>query len=475
MSAMNKVIDTLQAAIAQSGLTDGMTVSFHHHLRNGDNLVNLVFDTIADMGIKDLNLNISSLFDVHEPLVRHIKSGVITGIETAYISSKVGRELSRGILPKPVIFRTHGGRAGDIMTGRSRIDVAFIGAPAADERGNLSGRTGKSACGGMGYAVADAMMAGKVIAITDNLVPHPLANASVSEANVDFVVCVDSIGDPQGIVSGTTKITRSPVRLKIAELAAQCIEVSGLLEDGFSLLTGAGGISLAVAKILGETMQAKGIRGSYATGGMTSYIVDMLENGCFEALADVQCFDLRAVESLRTDPRHFEITAEQYASPYAKSAYVDDLSVAVLGATEMDLDFNVNVHTDSRGMIMGGSGGHTDASAGAKMTMIVSPLLRNRIPLIRPHVTCVSTPGHLVDVLVTQFGVTVNPARGDLKQKFTDAGLKVIDMDALFAIEQRYIGSAKFENANRANPVIAKVLYRDGTLLDEIHAVCEEV
>ena len=71
---------------------------------------------------------------------------------------------------------------------------------------------------------------------------------------------------------------------------------------------------------------------------------------------DVQCFDLKAAASIRDNPNHCEVGAAQYASAGAKSSIMDSLDVAVLGATEIDTSFNINVHTDSNGSIMGGSG-----------------------------------------------------------------------------------------------------------------------
>ena len=44
---MNKQVSTLDEAIRLSGLKNGMTVSFHHHLRNGDYVLNMVMDRIA--------------------------------------------------------------------------------------------------------------------------------------------------------------------------------------------------------------------------------------------------------------------------------------------------------------------------------------------------------------------------------------------------------------------------------------------
>lgn len=466
---MSKIIASIKEAIQQSGLSDGMTISFHHHLRNGDMVAVMVLDAIAELGIRDINVNISSVFDTHGPMIEHIQNGVITGIETDYMGGVVGRAVSEGILNKPVTFRTHGGRPSDIISGKSPIDVAFIAAPAADCMGNCTGKVGKSACGSLGYAFADAMYAKTSIVITDNLVDYPLMDYSIAENYIDYVVCVDKIGEPSGIVSGTTKITKDPVGLVIADYAARAIEASGLLKDGFSFQTGAGGASLAAAKYLKDIMMKQGVKGSYGLGGITSYMVDMLNSGCFEALYDVQCFDLDAVRSIRENPKHMEVTAAHYASPTAKSSAVDSLDVVILGATEIDTQFNVNVHTDSNGYIMGGSGGHSDTAAGAKMAMIVAPLSRARLPIVVDQVLCKSTPGDTIDVLVTQCGIAVNPRRGELAERFRQAGLPVRDICELKDMAQGLNGTPK--KPQLSDQVVANVLYRDGTLLDTIHGV----
>ncbi|MBQ4115941.1 MAG: citrate lyase subunit alpha, partial [Clostridia bacterium] len=301
---MSKLVKSIKEVVELVGLKDGMTVSFHHHLRNGDYVLNMVMAEIAAKGLRDINVNASSLFDTHAPILEHISNGVVTGIAADYIGAGVGRAVSEGILEKPVQFYTHGGRASNIALGRTPIDVAFIAAPTSDPMGNCSGKYGKSACGSLGYAFADAMYAKKVVVITDNLVPYPLTDFSISEDYIDYVVEVDAIGDPKGIVSGTTKITRDPVGLVMAAHAAKVIEASGLLKDGFSFQTGAGGASLAAAKFLKDIMVEKQIQGSFGLGGITGYMVDMLRAGCFRTLMDVQCFDLTAVESIREDPRH---------------------------------------------------------------------------------------------------------------------------------------------------------------------------
>ena len=464
-----KLVNDIKEAIKLSGLQDGMTISFHHHLRNGDMVAVMVLDAISELGIKDLNVNISSIFDTHSPFIDYIRDGVVTGIETDYMGGIVGRAVSQGILKKPVTFRTHGGRPADIISGRSPIDVAFIAAPTSDPMGNCSGKYGKSACGSLGYAFADAMYAKKSVVITDNLVDYPLTDFSIAEDYIDYVVNVDKIGEPSGIVSGTTRITKDPVGLVIADYAARAIEASGLLKDGFSFQTGAGGASLAAAKYLQDIMLRKGIKGSYGLGGITSYMVDMMNSGCFKALLDVQCFYLGAVESIRTNPNHREVTASHYASPAAASSAVDSLDVVILGATEIDTEFNVNVHTDSNGYIMGGSGGHSDTAAGAKMSMIVAPLSRARLPIVVDKVLCKSTPGSTVDVLVTQRGIAVNPCRQDLSERFRASGLPVVDIMELRDAAEKLNGKAR--KPVLGDQVVANVLYRDGTLLDQIYNV----
>ena len=466
---MSKLVNSIREAVQLVGLKDGMTVSFHHHLRNGDFVLNMVMDTIAQLGIRDLNVNASSVFDAHAPLLEHIQNGVVTGLSANYIAATVGRAISRGILQNPVQFRTHGGRPSDISLGRTPIDVAFIAAPTADPMGNCSGKYGKSACGSLGYAFADAMYAKKVIVITDNLVPYPMQDFSISEDYVDYVVTVDAIGDPKGIVSGTTRITRDPVGLVMASHAAKVIEASGLLTDGFSFQTGAGGASLAAAKFLKDIMLQKGIQGSFGLGGITGYMVDMLRSGCFRNLMDVQCFDLEAVESLRTDPRHREISAMQYASPSSRSAVVDSLDVVILGATEIDTDFNVNVHTDSNGYIMGGSGGHSDTAAGAKLSMIIAPMFRARLPIVTDRVTCISTPGKDIDVLVTQGGIAVNPAKAELRDRLVEAGLPVVDIHQLKEKTERITGAP--QKLPKGDRVVAEVISRYGDLQDQIYNV----
>lgn len=465
----SKLLSNIEAALDAVEIRDGMTLSFHHHLRNGDNVLHTVMEAVEARGVKDITVAASSLFPTHAILVDLMKSGVVTGIVTNYMSGPVAKAVSEGALKKPAIMMTHGGRPRAIESGELAIDVAFIAAPTADPYGNCNGVHGKSACGALGYAVADAQYAAKTVVITDNLVEFPASPVEITQVNVDYVVAVESIGDPAGIVSGTTRITRDPVGLKIARNAAKVIQNSGLLKDGISFQTGAGGTSLAVAVELMEMMKNAGVTGSFAAGGVTGYIVDMLEQGLFKSLLDVQCFDLRAVESYRDNPRHMAMDASMYANPHNKGAVVNNLDVMILGATEIDLDFNVNVTTGSDGMIIGGSGGHSDTAAGSKLTIIVTNLVKARLPIIKRKVMTVTTPGETVDVLVTERGIAVNPKRRDLIENLTQAGLPLMTIEELLALAEGMTGTPK--DVVLGDEIVAVVQYRDGSVIDVVRKV----
>lgn len=467
----SKVLKSIDDALDKLGIKDGMAISFHHHLRNGDHVLNMVLERIAERGIKNLTVAASSIFPIHAPLVKHIENGVVTNIVASYISGPVAKAVSTGKLKNPAIMQTHGGRSRAIESGDLHIDVAFVAAPTSDPYGNINGLNGKSACGALGYAVSDCQYADQVVAITDNIVPYPNCPIEISQIYVDYIVEVESIGDPEGIVSGTTKITKDPVGLKIAKMAAGVMKASGLIKEGMSFQTGAGGISLAVAQELKEIMEKEGIVGSFASGGITGYIVDMFREGLFRYLFDVQCFDLKAVESYTQSHKHQRMSASMYGNPHNKGAVVNNLDIVILGATEIDTDFNVNVTTGSDGTIMGGSGGHSDTAAGAKLTIIVSNLMKARLPVIRDKVTTVNTPGETIDVLVTERGIAVNPKRQDLIEKLKETNLPIMTIEELKAISEKLTGNPKAIETEE--DIVAVVEYRDGTVIDVIRKIKE--
>ncbi len=453
-------------AFGPDSVQGGDDLSFHHHFRTGDGVLTGTA-VAASLGRKNLNIMISSIFPVHAPLIDHIKSGVVTGIDTNYISGPDGKAMSMGVMANPAIMRTHGGRARAIEAGQAHVDVAFIASPASDKYGNVTGTMGPAACGSLGYAMPDAEYADHVVAVTDYLIDYPLAPVSIPQTRVDYVVKVEKIGDPKGIISGTTTITKDPVGLKIAQSAAGVIAASGLLKEGFSFQTGAGGASLAAADYMARIMEKRGISGSFAMGGITGYLVNMLDRGLFKRIIDVQDFDLEAVKSLATNPNHLEVSAGYYANPFNSGCVVNMLDTVILGATEIDTDFNVNVTTGSDGVIMGGSGGHSDAAAGAKLTIIVANLLRGRLPILLDKVLTVTTPGETVDVLVTEHGVAVNPRRNELTVRLKKKGSVAAGAWTCRTKPWRKDGGSPRTPVFDGR-VVGHVEYRDGTVIDVV-------
>jgi len=70
----NKLVADLKTALEQAGLRDGMTLSTHHHLRNGDYVANALFAAAAELGVKDLRWFPSASFPCHEPQIAHLES-----------------------------------------------------------------------------------------------------------------------------------------------------------------------------------------------------------------------------------------------------------------------------------------------------------------------------------------------------------------------------------------------------------------
>ena len=465
----SKVLASIDEAIEKTGLKDGMSVSFHHHFRNGDFVMKLVMERIQAKGIKDITVVSSSLSPCHDFLIDMIKDGTVTAIETSGLRDALGKFLSTnpGVLKRPVVIRSHGGRARAVTCGEAHIDVAFLGVPTCDARGNATGMMGKAACGALGYAMVDAHYADQTVLITDNLVDY-VYPYSIPQTDVDYVVPVEAIGDPEGIASGAIGITKNPVQLKIAELAAKFLEQADIIKEGFSFQLGAGGAPLAVAKFIGESLKKQGVVAGFGIGGATGVLAGMLEEGLIKAIYDTQTFDTTAAASLHNNPNHIEMSASMYADPWT-DCMTNHLDVVFLGATEIDVNFNVNCMTDSNGILMGASGGHSDTAAGAKVTVITCPLIRGRLPMIRESVQTVITPGSSVDVLVTERGIAINPARTDLIEKFKESNLPIYTIEELQKMAYDRVGKPEdIQVSDKDEDVVAIVEYRDGSIIDVV-------
>ena len=459
----NKLRASLDEAIDACGIKNGMTISFHHHLRNGDYLINMVLEKLEARGLKDLVLAPSALFPVHEPIVDLIEKGMVSHIEGS-MNGPVGRACSLGRMKKACVLRSHGGRYRAIQDGDLHIDVAFIAAPCADSHGNANGLSGPSACGPISFALADSLYADNVVVVTDNLQPFPVHPWVIKGGNVDHVVQIDKLGDPEKIVSGTTRITKSPTRLLIAEYVARFIDDIGIMEEpDFSFQAGAGGISLAFIQFMAEIMREKGIKAPFARGGSTKYLVDLLNEGLIGYIMDGQAFDQVGVASLRDNPRHVETDPFTSYNYHTKGNFAQIVKAAVLGATEVDLEFNVNVNTHSDGWLLHGIGGFTDATD-AEITIITAPLVRSRLPIIVDSVTTVTTPGETVDVIITERGIAVNPRRADLLGRLKKSSLPIKTIEELHEIAIDMTGEP--EKPEFEDRVVALIEWRDGTVID---------
>jgi len=463
----NKVVPTLEEALLRCGIRDGMTISTHHHLRDGDLISNRIFELASVMGVKDLVWFPSASFPCNDPVIKYLEDGTINRIEGS-MNGPLGKFVSEGKMKGTAVLRSHGGRVQAIQDGEVKIDIAVLVAPSADSYGNASGTGGKSACGVLGYAKADSIYADKVIVVTDNLVDLPCLPAEIEGNYVDYVVVVDRIGVPEKIVSGTTQITKSPDRLLIAEMTASFLEKSGILRDGVTMQAGAGGTSLAIAVFLHEILKSKGWKAKFGFGGSTLYMVDMLEQGQMGYILDAQAFDLDAVLSVSRNPNHIPYSVFNAYNYHSKGNLTSMMDIMILGATEVDLNFNGNVVTHSDGYLLHGIGGWQNCLH-ARNVILPLPLFRDRIPVIVDEVTTLCGPGELIDVIITERGIAINPKRTDLHERVRNSGLPLRTIKELKDEAERICG--KPEKPVKDDKIVAAIKWVDGTIIDVVRKI----
>ncbi|MDD3251122.1 MAG: citrate lyase subunit alpha [Lachnospiraceae bacterium] len=468
----DKMVSNIREALEKCKIQDGMVLSFHHHFRDGDYVVNMVMAEVAAMGIRDITICASSLGAAHDPIAEYIEQGIVTGIQSSGVRGKIGEAISRGKLKTPAIIRSHGGRVRAIEEGDVHIDIAFIGAPTSDAYGNARGVGGKSDCGVLSYSMVDAQYADNVVVITDCLVPFPNFPASISMTNVDYVCVVDEIGNPDKIISNAIRMTKDVRELMMAKYCTRLIADSPYFQDGFSFQTGAGGASLAVNTMLRPIMEEKNIHMGFSIGGITQPICEMLKDGLVRNIVDAQCFDRASIESIKNDARHFEISTSEYANPMNKGTFANKLDFVILGALEVDIDYNVNVVTGSDGIVRGAPGGHPDIAAGSKCSIIIAPLVRGRIPTICDRVVTAVTPGETVDIIVTDYGIAINPRRTDLIEAYKNTHLPFCTIEELRDMAYEIVGTP--DEIPFKDRVVGIIENRDGTILDVVRELDEE-
>ncbi|MEE8842102.1 MAG: citrate lyase subunit alpha [Eubacteriales bacterium] len=464
----SKMLDSIHDALIKCDAHDGMTISFHHHFRNGDYVVNMVMKEIHAMGLKNIKICASSLGTAQAPIVPMIEDGTVTSIESSGVRGPIGEAISHGKLKGLAIMRSHGGRVRAIESGETHIDIAFIGSPTSDEYGNLRAIGGKNDCGVLSYAMVDADYADHVVAITDTMVPFPNFPAHISMTKVDYVVKVDAVGDPTKIATGAAKPTTDQRKLMMAQYCTDFVTNTPYFKDGFSYQTGVGGASIASTISLAKVMKERNVHMRFGVGGLTKPMCDLLINGQVDALLDTQDFDQDAIKSVK-DLKHFRISAGEYADPFCKGAVVNKLDFVILAALEVDTHFNVNVVVGSDGMITGAQGGHPDTAAGAKCSIVIAPLLQGRIPAICTDCTTVTTPGEDVDVVITDYGIAINPRRQDLIEAMKDVDLPFRTIEELRDEAYRIAGEP--EKVKFGDRVVGVIEARDGTIMDVVREV----
>lgn len=466
----NKLCNSIKDACIKCGAHDGMTISFHSEFREGDYVASMVCKVLVEeLGLRDLHVAATSLGAAQDLLADYMEQGIIVEAQSSGVRGKIGEVISAGKVKNPVIIRSHGGRPRAIEAGEVHIDIAFLAAASSDECGNAKGTGGKNNCGSLGFAIPDSRYADHTVIITDTLVPFPNAPSSISCIDVDCVCVVDEIGNPAKIATKEARMTDNPRELMMAENVAKIIAATPYFVDGFSFQTGVGGPSLAVNRFLEDYMKERNIKMGFALGGIGRTICELQDKGYVDVLLDTQDFDQVAAAHLASCPKHVEISSAEYADASNKGAYVNKLDYVVLSALEIDTKFNVNVITGSDGVLRGAPGGHPDTAAGAKCTIIVTPLTRGRMATVCKDVVTVTTPGDCVDVLVTDYGIAVNPLRPDIEECLDKAGIQRTTIEALQ--EKAYSLVGEPEPLLWEDQVVAIVEARDGTILDVVRKI----
>jgi len=469
-------------------IADGDVISYPHYYRTGDKGLEQVVAALRAAGKRHIILYGNALFDHTDPwLIEAVRDGVISGVY-GNVYRKFGAHVMAGdLLPWKTVGFSHGNRVRKLQTGEVHIKVAFGPVPMADVHGNANGLMGRESqwCGPLGLFAADAEFADYVCLLAGTVSQSLIMPASLSMEQVDFVVPMEVPGLSEGIGSGTLNVEKAranPFNAQIADNITQVMLASGVLKENFNFQVGSGA-GLIVLENIRTLLKQRAIHANFAIGGVNSLHVEMLEEGTLKHLLHGQLFEPSptVVQSLLSHPGHHEITAGFYASVANKEAAVNMLDLAVLSALEVDLQFNLNT-VCANGRIIGGIGGGQDVAAGADLTVIFLPLATGKngkgFPKVVDKVYTRTTPGEVVDVIVTEEYVTVNPASQSRHKErlLEDAGKYGIELISIEALHEKSMTKAQQFGtlpvaAETTDEVVHVVEWRDGTLLDTIKQV----
>ncbi|HUV29732.1 MAG TPA: citrate lyase subunit alpha [Acidobacteriota bacterium] len=469
-------------------IRDGDTISYPHYYRFGDKGLQLVVEKLRETGKRDIRIYGNAFFDHVDPwLIEAVKAGTIGGIY-GNVYRKFGGNVVRGdLLPWVSVGFSHGNRVRKLQTGEVDVRVAFGPVPMADVHGNANGVLGRPEhlCGPVGLFSADAEYARYVCLLAGTVSDKLIMPTPLSMEQVDFVVKVDDPGLSSGIGSGTLDVEKAksnPFNARVAENITRVIKAAGVVRDGFAFQVGSGAGLLILENIRNMLKETK-IRANFSIGGVTSLHVDMLDEGTLYQLMHGQLFEPspKVFDSLLTNHHHHEITTAYYASVANKEAAVNMLDLAVLSTLEVDREFNLNT-VCANGRTIGGIGGGQDVAAGADLAIIFMPLATGKdgkgFPKVVDRVYTRTTPGEVIDVVVTEEYAAVNPKskstyRDSILERGGEFGVKLISMDELH--EKSVARAGEFgiipPQAETSDEVVHVIEWRDGSLLDVIRRI----
>ena len=216
-------------------------------------------------------------------------------------------------------------------------------------------------------------------------------------------------------------------------------------------------------------MKDADVKARFIRGGSTKYLVEMLEEGLTDYILDGQTFDLEGVRSMRENHGHVNTSPFTSYNWHGKGNFASMLDVVVLGATEVDVNFNANVVTHSDGRMLHGIGGWQNCLF-SKCTILPIPSFRKKIPIIVDNVTTLVGPGELIDVVVTERGIAINPLRKDLIKTTKNSGLPIRPIEEIKEEVDDLIGGPPVK-PELMDEVISVVKWVDGTVIDSIFKI----
>lgn len=211
------------------------------------------------------------------------------------------------------------------------------------------------------------------------------------------------------------------------------------------------------------------MKARFVRGGSTKYLVELLEEGLTDYILDGQTFDLDGVKSMANNPNHVATSPFTSYNYHGKGNFASLVDAVVLGATEVDVNFNANVVTHSDGRLLHGIGGWQNCLASG-CTILAVPSFRDRIPVIVDEVTTLTGPGELIDVIATERGIAINPRRRDLIDATKGSGLPIRPIQDIKAEVEKICGGKPSRPKSGDRPV-AVVKWVDGTVLDIVWQV----